>query len=327
MLIDTQNRVINYLRVSVTDRCNLRCIYCMSRDGVDMKARSEILSFEELEKIISVAAKSGVSKVRITGGEPLIRKGLIDFISRISKISEIKDLSMTTNGILLKENAFALKAAGLQRVNVSLDTLDPQKYREITENGEIERVWDGIFEAEKAGLLPVKINLVVVRGLNDNELCDFSQLTRKYQYDIRFIEYMPVGATNYWSKEKFMSSSEILERISKKLGELTPLETADHSPATYFKLSNSKGRIGVISPISNHFCSSCNKLRLTSDGRLRACLFSDDEVDLKAILRSNCSAENINNLLKEAVLRKPKDHNLKEGESFLLERTMSQIGG
>src|SRR3989304_7377961 len=321
MLIDTQNRVINYFRVSVTDRCNLRCIYCMSRDGVDMKARSEILSFEELEKIISVAAKSGVSKVRITGGEPLIRKGLIDFISRISKISEIKDLSMTTNGILLKENVFALKEAGLQRVNVSLDTLDPQKYREITENGEIERVWDGIFEAERAGLLPVKINLVVVRGLNDNELCDFSQLTRKYQYDIRFIEYMPVGATNYWSREKFMSSSEILERISKKLGELTPLETSNHSPATYFKLSNSKGRIGVISPISNHFCSSCNKLRLTSDGRLRACLFSDDEVDLKAILRSNCSAENINNLLKEAVLRKPKDHNLKEGESFLLERT------
>jgi len=298
----------------------------MGRSGVHMKERSEILSFEELEKIITVAAKSGISKIRITGGEPLIRKGLLEFIERVAKISEIKDLSMTTNGILLKDYALSLKRAGLQRVNVSLDTLDPRKYREITENGEINDVWEGIFEAERVGLSPIKINLVVVRGLNDNELLEFTNLTKKYPFEIRFIEYMPIGSTNYWSSDKFVSSTEILDRISK-LGSLIPVETEIYSSAKYYKLCDSNGRIGLISPISNHFCSSCNKLRLTSDGRLRACLFSDDEIDLKAILRSNYNKDKINNLIKEAVLRKPEGHNLKDGKPHPLKRTMSEIGG
>ena len=326
MLIDSQNRVINYLRVSVTDRCNLRCIYCMSRDGVNMKERSEILSFEEIERIISVAAEVGISKIRLTGGEPLIRKGIIEFIERISKIPGISDLSMTTNGILLKKYAPALKKAGLARINVSLDTLDQKKYREITENGEINEVWDGIFEAERVGLSPVKINLVVVRGLNDDELVEFANLTKKHSFDIRFIEYMPIGSTNYWSNEKFVSSMETLERISK-IEKIEPMEPENQSTAKYYKLSDSIGRIGLISPITSHFCKSCNKLRLTSDGRLRTCLFSDEEIDLKAILRSNYDKENINNILKEAVLKKPEAHNLKEGKSYSFKRTMSEIGG
>jgi cyclic pyranopterin phosphate synthase len=326
MLVDSQNRVINYLRVSVTDRCNLRCIYCMSRDGVDMKERSEILSFEEIERIISAAAEVGISKIRLTGGEPLIRKGIIEFIERISKIPGISDLSMTTNGILLKNYAAALKKAGLQRINISLDTLMPEKYREITENGEIDHVWEGIFEAERAGLCPVKINLVVVRGLNDDELAEFANLTKKYPFDIRFIEYMPIGSTNYWSNKKFVPSAETLERISKA-EKVEPIETESVSTAKYYKFAGSKGRIGLISPISSHFCTSCNKLRLTSDGRLRTCLFSDEEIDLKAILRSDYDREKINDILKEAVLRKPEAHNLKEGKSYIFKRTMSEIGG
>ena len=326
MLIDSQSRVINYLRVSVTDRCNLRCLYCMNRDGVNMKERSEILSFEEIERIIRVGAEIGISKIRLTGGEPLIRKGIIEFTDRISKIPGISDLSMTTNGILLKEYAGDLKKAGLARINVSLDTLDRNKYKEITENGEINKVWEGIFEAERVGLCPIKINLVVVRGVNDNELVEFANLTKKHPFDIRFIEYMPIGSTSYWSNEKFVSSMETLERISQT-EKTEPMETENQSTAKYYKLRDSIGRIGLISPISSHFCRSCNKLRLTSDGRLRTCLFSDEEIDLKAILRSNHDKENINNILKEAVLKKPKAHNLKEGKNYSFKRTMSEIGG
>lgn len=327
-LLDGYGRKINYLRVSVTDRCNLRCIYCMKKGGLEQMERKEILSFEELETAIRTAVALGVSKVRLTGGEPLVRKGFIPFAENISRIEGINDLSLTTNGSLLEEYAGDLKSSGIKRVNISLDTLKPERYREITTTGEIEDVFRGIKAAIKSGLRPVKINVVVIRGMNDDEIPQFAKFAMDNDLSVRFIEYMPVGATDLWDKEKCVSIGEMLE-VLKSVGKIEKLGNEDNGPAEYYRFEGIKGKVGLISPISNHFCSCCNKLRLTADGRLRKCLFSDDEIDIRKILRSgDCEIKNkIKDALIEAVSSKPEKLNLDKLGEVVFKRTMSQIGG
>lgn len=326
LITDNYNRVIDYMRISVTDRCNLRCIYCMPSEGIRTIKHSDILSYEEIIRIVRIAADSGVSKIRITGGEPLMRKNLLYLISSISQIYGIEDLSLTTNGLLLRQYAGQLAFAGLKRVNISLDSLDPDRYREITRGGDIGMVLAGIEEAERVGLLPIKINMVPVRGFNDSEIENFARMSIITPYHIRFIEFMPIGAKEFWSKDRYIPTDEIKQRVSS-IAPLMPVRLKKSGPANYFKFENAKGVIGFISPISNHFCHSCNRLRLTAEGKIRPCLFSETEIDIKSAIRCNAADDEIARLLKLAVEMKPLGHNMKDGKKFEYLRPISQIGG
>ncbi len=326
-LIDTYNRKIDYIRISVTDRCNLRCIYCMPSEGVREITHSEILTYEEIIRILSIATNLGIKKVRITGGEPLVRKGLPYLIKTISNLGAIEEISLTTNGVLLKRFAKELKEAGLNRLNISLDSMDPKRYEEITKGNNLSDVWEGIRAAEELGFSPIKINMVPIRGFNDNEIKEFAALTFNKPYHIRFIEFMPTGAKDIWSKEKYISTKELKEAISG-LGELKPIKNEWGSgPAKNFKLLNAKGVIGFISAVSDHFCAGCNRLRLTSDGKLRPCLFSDSEIDLKKALREGCDDDELQRLLLLGLQIKPEKHNINESDPNAIERPMSAIGG
>ena len=326
LLKDSYERVIDYIRISIIDRCNLRCIYCMPSEGIRPIEHKEILSYEEIIRITRIAAGIGVRKIRITGGEPLIRKDLPYLVSSINNIEGIEDISLTTNGILLKKYAQTLASAGLKRVNVSLDTLRPDRYKEITRGGDIDKVWEGICEAERAGLLPVKINMVPIRGFNDDEIEDFARLTLKTSYNVRFIEFMPIGAKEIWNHEKYISTEKIKERVSK-IAPMLPVKIRRNGPARYFRFDGALGVIGFISPVTHHFCTSCNRLRLTSDGKLRPCLFSETEIDLKSTMRCGASDEEIERLLRLSIEIKPKGHNINHERSFAHLKPMSKIGG
>lgn len=317
---DRYERRIEYLRVSVTDRCNLRCRYCMPQGGItDKKARSDMLSFEEIYKVVEVCSSMGMRKVRITGGEPLTRKGIPGLIYNINKLSNIKDIAMTTNGILLKDKAKELKESGLKRVNISLDTLDDEKYKYITRFGSLKDVFEGIEESKKVGLLPIKINAVLIGGFNDDEIEDFVNLTIDDDIHVRFIELMPVGQAADWAKEKFVPNSLILDRFK----ELIPIPKEDKSsPAEYYKLPGAKGSVGLINPISHRFCSNCNRIRLTADGKLKPCLHSNQEIDIKEALRSG---KDIKSVIETAISVKPRRHHINEGEN--VKRDMMRIGG
>lgn len=323
---DSYERTIDYLRVSITDRCNLRCIYCMPSEGVRLIEHKSILTYEEIIRVVEVAARLGVRKIRITGGEPLSRKNLPYLIQSISTIEGIEDISVTTNGLLLKDSAFLLARAGLRRVNISLDSLRPDRYREITRGGNIAVVLAGIRAAEEAGLLPVKLNMVPIRGLNDDEIEEFARLTMKTPYQVRFIEFMPIGAKEGWSKDKYLSTEEIRERVSA-LAPLSPVKERKSGPARYFRYENAPGVIGFISPLTHHFCNTCNRLRLTADGKLRPCLFSETEIDLKSAMRSGASDGEIERLLRLSVEIKPKGHSIHTERSFAHLKPMSRIGG
>lgn len=326
-LIDTYNRHINYLRISVTDRCNLRCTYCMPKEGVSLIGHDDILSYEEIIRIARVAAQRGVSKIRITGGEPLVRKGIVDFIAELHEIPGISDLSITTNGILLDSAAPFLRKAGLRRINISLDSLDAEKYKQITRGGDLQSVLAGIHKAREEGFNPIKINVVAMRGVNDNEILAFAKLTLDRPLHIRFIEFMPVGTKNGWDKSIFISSSEMQEQI-RQLGELLPSTShAQNGPAKMFQLDGAEGKLGFITALSSHFCESCNRLRLTADGKLRTCLFSDNEIDLKTPLREGCSNTDLQNIINQAILSKPKQHKFAEPSFKKCFRGMSAIGG
>jgi len=325
--LDAFNRPISYLRVSVTDRCNLRCIYCMPAEGVPWRPHEEILSYEEIETVVRAAASLGITKVRLTGGEPLVRKGLVDLVAMIASIPGIDDLAMTTNGTLLARHAEELKAAGLKRVNVSLDSLWPERFRRITRLGELSDTLEGIAAAKEAGLVPVKVNTVVIRGLNDDEVVDFARLTVEGDWHVRFIEVMPLGDNAEWAGNGYVPMDEVRGRIERELGELIPAKLAVGSgPARYYRLPGARGTIGFITPISKHFCYQCNRLRLTADGHLRPCLLSDYEIDLRTPLRQGATIEEIKCLIVEAVRAKPERHHLSEG-ILPHERTMSEIGG
>lgn len=329
--LDAYNRPISYLRISVTDRCNLRCIYCMPAEGVAACNHEEILRYEEIETIVRAAAALGVSKVRLTGGEPLVRLGLVDLVRMLARIPGIDDLAMTSNGMLLARYADELARAGLQRVNVSLDTLRPERFQRITRCGELVAVLEGMAAAKRAGLDPIKINTVVIRGMNDDEVVDFARQTMEMAWNVRFIEVMPMGngLNNLeadW-RDRVVTADEIRARIETTLGPLEPAKMrAGNGPARYYRLPGAPGTLGFITPISEHFCYKCNRLRLTADGQLRPCLLSDYEIDLRTPLRQGADVEQVKALLLQGIENKPMRHHLDEW-AIAESRVMSQIGG
>ena len=324
-LSDSFHRPINYLRISVTDRCNLRCSYCMSSDGVCLMPSGEVLTYEEICRVVQAAAESGISKVRITGGEPLVRSGLPKLVEMLASIDSIDDISLTTNGSLLGQHAAELKSAGLRRVNVSLDTLKPDKFEFITGRDMLNDVLEGIDTARSVGLNPVKLNMVVMAGINDDELLDFAAKTIDEGWHVRFIELMPISG-NASINPQLLAASDIKGRL-EVLGEIEPcLPGIGNGPAKYFRFPNSGGTVGFITPVSEHFCFKCNRLRLTCDGKLRLCLLAEDEVDLKQPLRSGISSAGLKQIIEEAVASKPLRHNL-DGGQIPKDRPFSQVGG
>lgn len=318
---DNFGRKINYMRISVTDRCNLRCQYCMPEDGVESLGHDKILSFENIEKVVKVAAGLGIDKIRLTGGEPLVRKGVVGLAERISNVQGIESLTLTTNAILLPQFAEDLKKAGVQRVNVSLDTLNHTKYAKITRGGELDMALDGINAAVKAGLTPLKINVVMMKGFNDDEIMDFVQLTYQHPFEIRFIELMPIGnAVTTDVGEGIITAEE----LKSKLPALKPLNKSD-GVAEIFKYPGAIGTLGFITPMSSHFCQNCNKIRMTADGKLKPCLHSNHEIDLNEALRSNDDGL-LRNVLEEAIRAKDDRHYLNEGAQPI-SRDMNKIGG
>lgn len=326
VLRDSFNRQIDYLRISITDRCNLKCIYCMPERGLKHFDQSEILTSDEIIRIVRIACKYGVRKVRLTGGEPLLRDDIIPLISGIKRAG-IQDLSITTNGQRLAGLARALKKAGLDRINISLDTLIAERYRDMTRGGEIHRVWEAIAEAERAGLSPVKINVVPVRGVNDDEVARFAALTLYKDVHIRFIEFMPIGNNGAWKPDAYLSKDDLMERVAAA-GKLVRLPFKGGGPSRNYRIEGAQGMIGFISPISDCFCGSCNRLRLTAIGKLRPCLFSEISVDIKTPLRNGASDDELETLYRNAVLSKPARHALHEGSLLHPAMSpMSQIGG
>jgi GTP 3',8-cyclase len=339
MLKDTYDRTIDYIRISVTDRCNLRCLYCMPPGGLKPLDHRDILRYEEIARFLRVAVHTGVRKIRITGGEPLMRKNITGLIKMIKSIEGIRQLSLTTNGILLERYAEELADAGLDRVNVSLDSLKPERYREITRGGDLDAVLKGIESAERAGLTPIKINMIPIRGLNDDEIEEFAKITLTSPYQVRYIEFMPFVSGDIWNREKFISTEDIRSRV-ERLGTLIPAKMKKSGPAEYFKFEGAAGVIGFISPISNHFCRECNRLRLTADGKLRPCLFSETEIDIKSALRSNGPDAEIKRLIELSISAKPRGHSMRIEDVFPSQdcspmnmiqnrqrRPMSRIGG
>ncbi|MBN2808469.1 MAG: GTP 3',8-cyclase MoaA [Deltaproteobacteria bacterium] len=326
VLQDGHNRRVSYVRISVTDRCNLRCSYC-SDPSFSFRDRAEILSYEEIIQLVRVLATLGVDKVRLTGGEPLVRRHLDSLITRIGEIAGISDISLTTNGVLLENLAHSLWHAGLRRINISLDTLDRQKFVRITGRDYFDRVRAGIETALAVGFSPVKINAVVMRGVNDDELLDFARLTLKYPLHIRFIEYMPIGRASTWSGAEVVTEAEMLERIAAGLGRLEPVAAASSGPARLYRIAGAPGRIGVIAAMSNHFCATCNRIRVTADGRLRPCLLSDNEFDLKGVLHGGGDFAKIAALVRQAVAGKSAAHEMACNAERKCARMMSTIGG
>ncbi len=312
-LIDTHGRCIDYLRISITDHCNLNCNYCKPFSGRNHLPRSEILSYEEILNVTKAAVMAGITKIRITGGEPLVRKDLVQFCTMLAEIDGIKSLALTTNGVLLEEMAASLFDAGLQRINVSLDTLKPERFKKITGRDLFYRVRSGIERAEEIGFYPIKINTVVMRGINDDEIEDFASLTINKPYHVRFIELMP---TDGWALGDHESLFVPIEAVVKKITQIGEVQiqsaTDSYGPARLCMFPGAKGKVGFIAPLSWHFCGSCNRLRLTSDGELRACLFSKEEIDLKTPLRTGASLAEIAGIFKQTAKVKPKGHSLND---------------
>ena len=317
---DSYGRNINYLRISVTDRCNLRCIYCMPEEGITSLDHEDILRFEDTLKIVRVASTLGINKIRYTGGEPLVMKDIDKLIYETSKLSGIDDIAITTNGILLFDMVEDLKKAGLKRVNISLDTLNSEKFKSITRIGNLGEVLKSIEKCLSLGIKPVKINTVLIRGINDTEFQDFLDLTRELPIDIRFIELMPIGEGIKMYEKGKLGFMEVLEQHP----ELTQIETEKSSTAQLYKLAGAKGRIGFINPVSCKFCSDCNKIRLTSTGTIKPCLHSKEEINLREYLHNE---ELLTTALKSAIFNKPLEHHLEEESASRSIRVMSQIGG
>ncbi len=339
MAHDSHGRTIDYLRISVTDRCNLRCVYCMPPEGVEWKSWEDILTFEEIERFASIAVKHGIGKIRLTGGEPLVRKGLVDHVRRLKAITGLESIALTTNAILLPKYAEQLRDAGLSRVNISLDSLDADVYEKMTRGGRLQDALDGLDAALAVGFKPVKLNVVVVRSL-EQDLAAFAKLANERPIHVRFIEYMPVGEAvavgarghqGAWTEADHMPADEIIEGLDRALAAqgLGPLEAVHKGdgpegwgPARYFTLPGAVGTVGVISPLSRHFCGECNRLRLTADGRVRPCLFSDTEFDARNVLREGTDQE-VSEVILAALAGKPEAPEQRRGTT----RRMSQIGG
>ncbi|MCX8022688.1 MAG: GTP 3',8-cyclase MoaA [Syntrophorhabdaceae bacterium] len=324
MLIDEFNRVINYIRISITDRCNLKCKYCSDGD-FGYIPHGEMLSYEEIIRFVRICADLGIKKVRLTGGEPLTRKGIVFLIGEISKIKGIEDLSVTTNGVFLAERMQELKEAGLKRVNISLDTMKRDRFAYITGVDAFKDVIRGIEKAMEFGLSPIKINTVIIKGFNDDEILDFARMATIYDHHIRFIEHMPFGDSDMWDSTKVIPSREIEEKI-RGVYELEPSENHEKGPARMYRIKGGPGKIGFISPVSSHICSECNRIRLTSIGMIRPCLFSDTEYNLKALLREGKTDEEVKSFIRGIVKVKP-EKKKEMGQIKKCQKSMRQIGG
>lgn len=322
-LTDSQGRVINYLRLSVTDRCNLRCSYCIPSSQRNFIPHNEILSYEEIVKTLAVMAKNGLQKVRLTGGEPLVRKDIDLLVREIKKIQEIREVTITTNATLLSVHADRLKRSGIDRINISLDTLNPHTFEKITGKDELSFVLEGIQSAKEAGMTPVKINTVILNNINSSEIEELAALSIENDFHIRFIELMPIGSLNYYEKHK-LSASFVKKTIENRFGELVRLNLSQLAgPAAMYKIRNSKGKIGFIHAMTSHFCAECNRIRLTADGHIRPCLLEDSFVDLKEILRKNADDKEILQRIKYALTQKASAHDLIPN----VKTEMASIGG
>jgi len=315
-MIDNFGRNIDYLRISVTDLCNLRCVYCMPEEGVEKLDHKDILTVEEIEEIAKAAAELGIKKIRLTGGEPLVRKGIMEIVKRVSRIEGISEVALTTNGTLLARDAKELKDAGLTRVNISVDAFDPDTYRDVTRGGEISDVMEGIKSAIDADLTPIKLNAVLMGGVNDSFIRPLIAMTEDADFRVRFIEIMPIGECAGWNKERFVSIAKVLEEEP----ELKYFGTDGVSKL--YRKPGSKGSVGLISPISSHFCPSCNKVRVTADGKLKPCLHSAEEIDLRGL-----HGEELTETIKAAILAKPFEHELAREDYSRSRRGMNAIGG
>jgi len=323
---DTFSRKIDYLRISVTDRCNLRCRYCMPEQGVASIGHGAVLSYEELFRVARLAVELGVRKIRLTGGEPLVRKGVVDFIASLVALPQQPELTLTTNGLLLADYAEQLKQAGLTRINVSLDSLQPERFAQITRRDQLQQVLHGLQVAEDVGLAPIKLNMVPILGVNEDEIADFARLTFKHPWQVRFIEFMPVSSGLEYSEEQLYPGKQIksdLERVAP----LTPeVRQGILGPARIYRLQGAVGTVGIIHAVSEHFCRECNRLRLTADGQLRPCLLSEQEIDLRGVLRSGVDDRQLVEILQRSVAAKPEKHCL--GHDYRPgQRKMHGIGG
>lgn len=324
-MIDKIGREIEYLRLSITDRCNLRCQYCMSERNMNFLTREELLTFEEIKRVVKIFSKIGIKKIRLTGGEPLVRRNFSDILENISSVEGIEEINLTTNGLLLGENFESLLKNKVKKINISLDTLNPVLYNEITRGGSLDKVLKNIFKSIELGIERVKINIVLIKGKNDNEIMDFVKFSETYPIDIRFIELMPIGEGKNFTP---ISNDEVIKIIQKER-ELFPVnEKIGSGPAKYFKSGFSKGNIGFIAPLSHNFCDKCNRIRLTPDGFLKLCLHWNKGIDLKNIIRNGITDEELENIIFNAIYSKPEHHSMDEDiEENIDKRKMNQIGG
>ncbi|MBS0208696.1 MAG: GTP 3',8-cyclase MoaA [Planctomycetes bacterium] len=327
-LVDTFGRVHTDLRVSVTDRCNIRCVYCMPAEAVQFKPKHELLTFEEIERLVRVAARLGVNKLRLTGGEPLVRRELPKLVARLSRISGIRDIALTTNGMLLAEQAAPLRRAGLHRLNISLDALDAETFQRIARREGLEQVLAGIAAAKRAGFGRIRLNAVALRGVTESQIVPLVTFAREQGLEMRFIEYMPLDADHGWDNAQVLSGQEIRAIIEREIGRLEPLPvTAPHQPATDYRFVDGCGTLGFINPVTQPFCSACNRLRLTAEGQLRNCLFSLEEWDARHVIRAGGSDAQLARLLRDCVAQKRAGHGINSDEFRRPERSMYEIGG
>lgn len=324
-LIDSFNRKIEYVRLSVTDRCDLRCFYCLPKNYKDFEEPSEWLSFNEIERVIKAFSELGVSRIRLTGGEPLVRKNLPQLAHRLSNIPGIDDLSLSTNAVQLKRHAQDLKAAKVSRLNVSLDSLNPQRFKEITNGGKLQKVIDGLMAAKQAGFNPIKLNTVLMKGINDDEAEDLVEFCIEHGFTLRFIETMPVGDTGRQASNQFVNLQGIKQRLAEKY-DLIPGVMPGGGPARYMQVAGTELRIGFITPLSQHFCETCNRVRLTADGTLYLCLGQSDKVSLRPLIREGISDSELKQVILNAIAMKPEKHEFNEKPQQIV-RFMSFTGG
>ena len=326
-LIDGMGRTIVNLRISVTDRCNFRCTYCMPADNVEFMDRSNLLSFEEIQRVAQIVSRMGINRLRLTGGEPLMRKNLPVLIKMLSEVDGIDDIAMTTNAYFLKDQAQSLKDAGLKRLNVSLDALDPQKFRDVNRRDCLQSVLDGLDTARKVGFKSIKINAVAVRNFSETEIMSLIEMGRSDGFEIRFIEFMPLDSDKVWERDKVLFGHEIVNMIKENY-ELVPIDNSlEIGPASEYNFADGKGKIGIITAVSNPFCDHCNRIRMTADGKLRTCLFSTEETNLKELIRSGATDKTIIETLKQAVLVKEPGHKINLDDFERPTRAMHAIGG
>jgi cyclic pyranopterin phosphate synthase len=327
LLVDSYGRIHNNLRISVTDRCNIRCVYCMP-EQVTFLPRADLLTFEEIERFVRITRRCGIDKVRLTGGEPLVRRDLPTLIEKLATIAGLRDIGLTTNGILLAPLARSLVSAGLKRINISLDTMDPLKFQQLTRRTGFEQVIAGILAAKEAGITPVKINAVAIRGVTEGDVIPLAQFARQHGLELRFIEYMPLDAGHLWERNKVLFAAEILDALNQGIGRLVPSADQDaRAPALDYEYQDGGGRVGFIASVSRPFCQSCNRLRLTADGKLRNCLFSLEETDIRQLLRGGATEVEIRRAIHDCVASKWEGHEINTARFIQPERLMHAIGG